>query len=215
MFISLLKHLRIIAPIEEEDSTTRYFMPCALAHVDTAQPSEQDQPSPVKPLLIKFDCGFIPIGAFGAIVAQLLQKKNNGRQRLDWKLVESKIFRDQVTIRLNRHAKIVIQEHASYFSVKLLSDTLALPERKKNLFQLCSKARRQLLHSIVKVGRVLEYMENCKATHCFMCPCPGESISHIATIEDEDGDQFLLCSQNEDKTFPLTDEYNVWLFEVR
>ncbi len=148
MLLTLLKQLRIVAPIQEDNrDQQRYIMPCALAHVDAVKPSPQSQkPSPVKPLLFRFRCGYVPRGMFGALIAQLLQQ---AKGRLQWELDEDQIFRDQVTIELiqNRYTTVILRMLPSYFSITLQSP-LSLASDQDKLSRLCCEVRDELLHSI-------------------------------------------------------------------
>ena len=221
--ICLLEHLRIIVAIQEEEGTIRYFMPCALAHVEAAQSSELKQPSPVKPLLIRFDSGYIPRGAFGVFVAQLLRKERVMSQGLQWKLLLDQIFQDQITIRLTRTDRIVIQAQPTYFSITLLSSKHSLQGDKSHLSLLCSKIRREVLSCFEEVSQVLGYMQNCNPEVCFECSCQGPETTHpvdfhVATVEEcasiENSEHYLQCSQNEDVTINIPDMCSMWLSEV-
>ena len=81
MLTILLRHLNIIAAIKSEKITrTTYFMPCILQNA-TADESElwwdhlTYQHSPA-PLLIRYQCGYVPIGIFPAMIANLAGKKS-------------------------------------------------------------------------------------------------------------------------------------------
>ncbi len=219
MLLTLLKQLCIVAPIQEEGDQQRYFMPCALAHVDAVKPSHQrDQPSPVKPLLFRFSCVDVPSGMLGAVITQLRQHTGPTGGLL-WKLVEDQLFRDQITIKLNRKTTIRLRMLPSYFSVTLQS-SLKLPDDQDNLSRLCCEVRDELLHCITQVARFLRYSCSFAPIPCFFCPEVNEGKetvdSHVAIInKDEDG-EYLQCSQDETKTWEPQEikSHSIWFHRV-
>ncbi len=198
MLLALLTQLRIVAPIQEEEGETqRYFMPCALAHVDAAKPEQQNQPSPVKPLLLRFPCGYVPRGIFGSLIAQLLQKRRE-QGRLQWRLVEDELFRDQITIMLKRKTWIILRILPTCFSIRLLSP-LTLEHDRDQLSRICCEVRAELIRSIIRVARVQKYGERCVPTPCFFCPeiedGKEELDSHFAVIDSDGDGEYLACCQ--------------------
>ncbi len=219
MLLTLLKQLCIVAPIQEEGELQRYIMPCALAHVDAVKPSPQsEKPSPVKPLLFRFSCGYVPRGMFGALIAQLLQQKR-ATGGLQWELVEDQIFRDQVTIKLNRKTTVVLRMFPSYFSITLQSP-LSLTNDQDKLSRLCCEVRNELLHNITQVAQILQYGHTFTPTPCFFCPEVEEGKetvdSHVAIINTDDDGDYLECSRDETKVWEPQEvkSYSVWLHQV-
>ncbi len=216
MLLTLLKQLRIVAPIQEDGNKQRYFMPCALAHVDAVKPSRQ--PSPVKPLLLRFSCGYVPRGMFGALIAQLLQQER-AKDELQWKLDENQIFRDQITIKLKRNTKVVLRMLPTYFRITLLSP-LSLASDQDDLSRLCCGIQEELIHSITQVAKFQQYGHRFAPLPCFYCPEVEEGKemvdSHIANInKDEDG-KYLECSEDDTNTWNLQEVpgCSTWLTEV-
>ena len=77
--IVILEHLNIIAQVSSDDSEeAMFFMPCILQNAsdDEIAMFEKENPIPqvLSPLFIRFDCGFIPLGVFSSMVANLMQQ---------------------------------------------------------------------------------------------------------------------------------------------
>ncbi len=215
MLLTLLKQLRVVAPIQEDGDQQRYFMPCALAHVDPVKPPLQsEKPSPIKPLLFRYSCGYVPRGMFGALIAQLLQQKL-ATGDLQWELDKDQIFRDQVTIELNRKTTVVLRMLPSYFSITLQSPLSLASE----LSPQCCEVRVKLLRSITQIAQILQYGDKFIPTPCFFCPeVEVETVdSHVAIIRTDKEGKYLECSLNKKKRWEPQEvkSYSVWFHQVR
>ena len=88
--IKLFEHLRIVAPLRKEDVPRKYFLPCALVHVDT-QEAPEVSPEWLPSIFFGFSSGYCPNGIFAAFVADLLHFKQ--RLAFQWEFREDTIFR--------------------------------------------------------------------------------------------------------------------------
>jgi len=89
LLLKLLEHLNVVVPVKD---TSKYFMPCALAHLGEATITDHLQPSTIQPLLITFKSGYCPKGVFGELVASIMKQQV---LKCDLKL-DKLTFRDQV-----------------------------------------------------------------------------------------------------------------------
>ena len=76
--VDILEHLNIIASVSYDDSEeTMFFMPCILQNAsdDEIANFEKENPIPqvLSPLFIRYDCGFVPLGVFSSMIANLMQ----------------------------------------------------------------------------------------------------------------------------------------------
>ena len=78
----LLKHLDVIAPIEEDGTIVKYFAPIALSHAELPPNSLLEEAIPS--IRIVFGSGFCPKGMFGALLVNLLKQQKISQ--LDCKL---------------------------------------------------------------------------------------------------------------------------------
>ena len=77
--VVILEHLNIIAQVSSNDSEeTMFFMPCILQNAsdDEITTFEKENPIPqgLTPLFIRYNCGFVPLGVFSSMVANLMQQ---------------------------------------------------------------------------------------------------------------------------------------------
>ena len=79
--VNILSHLNIIALIPSTDpEETTFFMPCILENASDedigAYEKKNAMPSVMSPLFVRYDCGFIPIGVFSAVIAHLVHQSS-------------------------------------------------------------------------------------------------------------------------------------------
>ena len=72
--VKLLEHLHILVPLHEVGHD-EYFMPCVLQTEDLHDTTVHSHP--YLPLIISFECGYCPVGAFSALIVYLLQHSQN------------------------------------------------------------------------------------------------------------------------------------------
>ena len=271
-FLTLLKHLHIIVPLEEEETsmfkdtmqpssncehtlspplsedttlpssyggssrtplpckecTERYFMPCALSHVQVAQPTASPcrqpslgQPTPPmcqqpflsQPLLVIFKRGYTPQGLFGPLISFLLGRKKRSEQQ--WKLIEDKIYRDQITLQLTRQYSVVLRIHPTHLRAELIR-TASFPDCNDNVTRICNDVRLCLEDGLRETSKYLQIHNS----YSLAFVCPEVEVNdwcqcHPAVIERDHNGQYLECSQNPKKTWKLSDDHCVWLSQVR
>ena len=107
-----MKFLHIIAPIaivQGSQSSTQeqeavYLMPCILrtaskAELDTIR-HDQSRPQCVAPLMVRYKCGFEPLGIFPALIASLISNKS-------FSLVKTGMMKNKVQFHYQRLKTLV------------------------------------------------------------------------------------------------------------
>ena len=79
--VNILSHLNIIAMIPSTDpAETTFFMPCILENASDeeidAYEKKNAMPSDMSPLFVRYECGFLPIGVFSAVIAHLVHQSS-------------------------------------------------------------------------------------------------------------------------------------------
>jgi len=84
-----------------------YFMPAVLRHAKEEELYVKQNPTDPTPLIIRFKCGFVPVGVFCAVIASLVAQKHT----LRWYLQEPQkhsskegshiLYKNKVTFRVN------------------------------------------------------------------------------------------------------------------
>ncbi len=77
--VLILEHLNIIAQfVSSNREETVYFMPCVLPNASDEELKKYEDRiemlENISPLYIRYDCGFVPLGVFPAMVANLIQQ---------------------------------------------------------------------------------------------------------------------------------------------
>ena len=207
MLLKLLEHLNVVAPLDDGE---KYFMPCAISHIDEASSSHPIQSGIVPPLLITFESGFCPKGLFGALVACVANKQV---ANCTVSLEESQIHRDQICFKLGLHT-LLLRNNPTYIYIEVT------PYSKDNslsteLCTLCNSIRTFLEGSITKACKTLRYSDSAKYRLSFVCQCSQNKYVHPAELrEDADGRHYLWCTQSKGKA-PDSPQCYIWLHEVR
>ena len=79
--VNILSHLNIIAPIPSIDPTeSTFFMPCILQNASDEEIDAYEKKnamlSDMSPLFVRYECGFIPVGVFSAVIAHLVHQSS-------------------------------------------------------------------------------------------------------------------------------------------
>ena len=120
--VMLLEYLNIIAPIVQSESSPSqsskvYLMPCVLENVSREELSDyqridSNQLLPAS-LLIRYECGFVPLGIFPATIANLV-----GQSSL--KLIEKGIKKNRVQFRFGTDRDtITLISQPKYYEVSI------------------------------------------------------------------------------------------------
>ena len=170
----LLKHLHVIAPIEENGTVVKYFAPIALSHAELPPDSQWEEIIPS--IRIVFGSGFCPKGMFGALLVNLLKQQKISQH--DCELEEDRIYRDQICLSIGPYDSFQFSLSTTYIKIALSSTTDR--SRKVPLGQVCCDVRR---NSIRSVTETLHYTQRASHSLAFACPePPPHDQSHSATI---------------------------------
>ena len=112
MLLKLLKCLNVVVPLGNQ----KYFMPCAITHIDEETATGRTQSATIPPLLITFKSGYCPKGLFGGLIACIANKQvGNCTLNLD----ESKIHRDQICFTMDRH-HLLLRVNPTYIYIEII-----------------------------------------------------------------------------------------------
>ena len=214
--ICLLKHMNIIAPIHDSHGTvTHYFMACVLAHAEKSQPSvqrsslihslynlfgrstpESTSASYIPTLCVSFRCGYCPKGVFSALVVDLMKPS---QRKLQWRLIQDAIYRDQVSFEVGReHHVIKIGFLITHLTISVMTSTEVGRRQQQDATkakELCNAIRLEIEESLIVVSKTLHYGSGAGAIFGFYCPkCPNSSHIIPATC-DEDEPIVMRCKK--------------------
>ena len=241
--VKLLEHLHIIAPLEkelegkegkEEEREKRYFMPCILAHSQSAERTSRlerisraltavfrrsaEQSPNNSSLLVGFRCGYCPKGLFAALVVYLLANARSHGHK--WTLQRDQIFKDQISFLVRPYDTVSITVEPKFFEVTCTpAVSKSTHDRHFPLATTCGEVRCCIETGIREVTSALHYTSD--AAHYLAFYCPGKhrgldlKESHPAEIIFHDDKPCTLqCVLGERGTFELPLEHERWFTEV-
>ena len=208
MLLKLLENLNVVVPLDDGE---KYFMPCAITHLDEATAIDHTQSAPIHPLLITFKCGYCPKGLFGALVACIANKRIADCTLC---LDESKIYRDQICFSLGLHT-LTLKINPTYIYIALVPDK-ADTFLSADLCTLHNNVRKLIEANIAEACKTLCYSHSANYNLSFVCQCGQGDQIHPAELKwDPLIGQIFLCTQSKTKSRDtVSPQCHVWLPEV-
>ena len=212
--IALLEFLHIIAPIPKVQGTQStqkqeavYLMPCILCiaskeKLDTIC-NDQCRPQCVAPLMVRYKCGFVPLGIFPALIASLISNKS-------FSLVQRGMMKNKVQFRYKPLKTLVSFLCYPRFYAIVISE-LSVSERK--VHNECVTIRQQVVATLEQVGSHMNYGYFLDYQFAFECPShPGKE--HLCVVEEQS--ELMECMEDLDDRKPekMESVHTVWWYEV-
>ena len=196
-FLALLQHLYIISP-SYNITLGDYFLPCALVHA----PESDAVSTSVDPLLLIFDCGFVPKGIFSSLLAFLSQKKWNIEHLPDGKPC---LYRNE--------ASFIEEECGVNVMLKVKSDCLQVfikdvkPSPDASLYKI-----RQILEiGILEICRRLNYNKEFSQFGFYcnnqLCKVRGKHFAKV--LDHEDCIPKIKCDVTQ-RLYVMESEREIW-----
>ena len=217
--IALLKFLHIVAPISgdlrthssAEKQEVVYLMPCVLRiasqHQFDAIFNDLRRPLRAAPLMIRYKCGFVPLGIFPALIAALVC-------RTSFTLVEDEVMKNKVQFRWGPLLTLVsLLSHPKYYAV-VISE---LPVVAHEIHEVCVALREEVKEALEQVGSHMNYGNFVDYQFAFECPShPGRDHLSIVKEHQSEKPQIMSCYQNHKNPTParMESEHVVWFYRV-
>ena len=216
--IALLEFLHIIAPIiprvqgsqssiQEQEAV--YLMPCVL---HTASKEEldaichQSRPLCVAPLMVRYKCGFVPLGIFPALIASLISNKF-------FRLVQRGMTKNKVQFRYQPLKTLASFLCYPRFYAIVISE-LSVSEHE--VHKECAAIRQQVVAALKQVGSHMNYGYFLDYQFAFECPShPGKE--HLCVVEEQsEVTKLMECLEYLDNRKPekMGSVHTVWWCEV-
>ena len=217
--IALLEFLHIIAPIlprvqgsqssiQEQEAV--YLMPCVL-HTASKEELEaichnQSRPLSVAPLMVRYKCGFVPLGIFPALIASLISNKS-------FSLVQRGMTKNKVQFRYQPLKTLASFLCYPRFYAIVISE-LSVSEHE--VHKECAAIRQQVVAALEQVGSHMNYGYFLDYQFAFECPShPGKE--HLCVVEEQSEVTKLMdCLEYLDSRKPekMGSVHTVWWCEV-
>ena len=172
--VKLLEYLNIIAPIKSDKSSKQseeliYFMPAVLEHAkDGELHMEQHARDPV-PLMIRFKCGFVPVGVFCAMIASLVAQKDT------WKLHKREghsMYKNKVAFRVNGTFDVTLISKVKRYEIHIAR----MSTNEFQLEKMCRHALETVCDTLDQVTSRMKFKPDCSTPNKslyelgFKCP---------------------------------------------
>lgn len=208
--VKLLEHLHIIAPVNSADITkTIYLMPCVLQNAADHELKllrESASSEPVLPLMIRYVCGFVPIGVFPAMIANLV-----GQSPL--KLIVEGIKKNHVQFRFGANRDIItFISRPKHYEIRVSRLSIA----KVPIHKVCEAVRDIIQSTLRVVTSRLNYPFSLSYQLSFECPLHPEG-DHLCVVDSEEtSPSFMDCLRNPKNPKPIEMQplHLVWFGKV-
>ena len=184
--IALLEFLHIIAPIpriQGSQSSTQeqeavYMMPCILCTASKEKLDaichDQSRPQCVAPLMIRYKCGFVPLGIFPALIASLISNES-------FSLVERGMMKNIVKF-YHQPLKTLVSFLCYPRFYAIVISEFFVSEHEVNME--CVAIRQQVMAALEQVGSHMNYGNFQDYQFTFECPShPGKE--HLCVVEEQ------------------------------
>ena len=218
--VALLEFLHMVAPIVEvqdpassidKEQERVYLMPCVLRtaskeNLDTVL-NDQSCPKNVAPLMIRYKCGFVPLGIFPALIASLIGNKSFDLIKKDMMKNKIQFYFGSLQIRVSflsypKFYVIVISELSSVVQHELHKECVAL--------------REAVAGALKQVDSNMNYGFFLKYHFAFECPShPGRE--HLCVVDGTlENVKVFKCLQDlqDKKPLKMDSTHEVWFHKV-
>ena len=177
-FLSLLVHMRIIAPvITREDKVEEYFIPYILPTYNLKQSNEiLDQYGDLQgePLLVQFRSGFLPRGLFCCLIVELLQHSPRGWEPHISCEQTHHTFSNVITFILQNGFFLSLLDEVSYLELQV-----RCLEKVTSDFPVHIDVYNYLVYALTEVCTHLNFDYE-RLQYGFLCKCGKKPDNHVA-----------------------------------
>ena len=100
--VKLLEHLSILTPLPRSPADSiqepTYFMPCVLKSARASELTVARSNSDPAPLMLRYQCGYVPVGVFPAMITNLVSHQ----RELGWEMVDKGLRKNRVQFQVGR-----------------------------------------------------------------------------------------------------------------
>ena len=208
--VQLLEYLGVLTVIPPTPSSgasspqePTYFMPCVLKSA-TAKELELNihshSDSDPAPLMIRYECGYVPVGMFPSMTTNLVSQRLKG-----WKMLEKDIRKNRVQFLVGEdYDTVTLISHPRYFEIAIKRSE----EYQSSTYSLCSHVREIIQYTLRTVNSRMNYHFSMGYNFGFECPThPGGE--HLCVLAHERARK-MECLQDEREIIPLQPQHKVW-----
>ena len=210
--VILFEYHKILAALPVREGDTReptYFMPSVLKSATLTELCEINNYSEVAPLMFRYECGYMPLGVFSALIISLVSLNND-----KWRLKEDNPCRNKIDFLVGDYLHTVTLISQPTFLIVVLQRRSQLPTPTATL---CHRIRNTLTAALKSVNASLNY-NSAKFKYAFECPSCWTFFqkNHLCILQGDDYD-LMLCLKDRQKTNVILvtkQEHKIWFEEV-
>ena len=207
-FLSLLVHMRIIAPTyTEQKEIEEYFIPFILPTCNLKQNNEllcQYGHLQGEPLLIHFQSGLLPRGMFCSLIVELLQHSPKGWHPHFSHEGVHHTFSNLITVRLHEGYSLSLLDKVSYLEVQIRH-----PDGEFSV-PVHNRVYNYLVYALTEVCIHLNFNYE-RLQYGFACQCGKGIDNHIAVVPDITSSMhYAECSLNSLHLVKLDSSHLIW-----
>ena len=211
--IEILRYHNILATINSADEAEVKFIMFAI--LQSASDEELQQQRKYRsedhsgPLLIYFECGYVPYGVFCAEITHLIAHQDG------WLLFQEKIRKNMVTFCVERAFHVTLMSHPQYLEVQVSRPRSA--RTRKSLNQVCVSVQETVTHTLNTVIMQMKYKPygspqiNVKSPFklAFLCSLENHD-NHLMTVKNEENEWFAECIGGSHVEVVLSEKHLIW-----
>ena len=207
--VGLMEHHKILAtlPLEDDSTEPTYFMPCVLKSATCAELQEVCNSSDIAPLMIRYECGYMPLGIFSSLIIGLVSQNENG-----WELVEEGLRRNKIEFQVGDDVdSVTLISRPTFMEVVVFRES----DPMKPTTSVCSNIRGTLESTLKDIHSYMKYSSSARFQYGFECPTHPRK-EHLCVLKNLTSNR-LLCLQNPKKrtVLPMKDmKHTVWFKQV-
>ena len=206
--VKLLEHLKILTVIPDDSTSKTYFMPCILKSAAAGQLKaalqaiEACSQNPA-PLMLQYDCGFVPVGIFSHMIADIASQ---------WKLSKDKMWKNMIKF-LVKENKVILVSCPTHITIAFSRNFHSVTSNE----QECPTIVEKITSSLNRVTERMPYKSNAQYKFGFECkhatsPASLPVKDHLCLGEGED--DFMRCQLDEDIIVHFKSTQSVWFSKV-
>ena len=207
--VVLMEHHKILAalPIKDDSAEPTYFMPCVLKSATCAELQQVRSSPDIAPLMIRYECGYMPLGIFSSLIIGLVSQNEN-----NWELVEEDLHRNKIEFQVGDDGdSVTLISRPTYMEIVVFRES----DPTKPTFSVCCDVRNSIEATLEDVHSYMKYNSSARFQYGFECPShPGKE--HLCVLKKLSSNKFF-CLQNPKRhaVLPMKDiKYIVWFHQV-
>ena len=201
--VTLLEHLSILTPLKLTDGSQEpsYFMPCVLKTARTEDLSVIRSDSDPAPLMLRYQCGYVPVGVFPAIITNLVSKQGD----ISWEMVEEGLRKNRVQFTVGKdYDTVTLISHPRFFKIVVTRNEVF----EMSTESLCCEVLNMIESTLNSVTSRMNYNFSIGYKFGFECPIHSANM-HLCIVADKTARR-MQCLQDR-KQAPLLEKcHSVW-----